>query len=146
NAGIGNRANVGNRTGIGNRAGIGADGGAGAGSRAGIGASVSAPACKQAGARRRGRGVTSMANRLIICGSPRSRGRSAGLAEAVRFAWEDAFPNDRVELVRLSDVRVAPCTGCEACASNVGRDELYCIIADDMARIRRLLNACDELA
>ena len=87
-----------------------------------------------------------MANRLIICGSPRSRGRSAGLAEAVRFAWEDAFPNDRVELVRLSDVRVAPCTGCEACASNVGRDELYCIIADDMARIRRLLNACDELA
>src|SRR5699024_10902451 len=101
---------------------------------------------KQAGARRRGRGVTSMANRLIICGSPRSRGRSAGLAEAVRFAWEDAFPNDRVELVRLSDVRVAPCTGCEACASNVGRDELYCIIADDMARIRRLLNACDELA
>ena len=84
--------------------------------------------------------------RLIICGSPRARGRSAGLAEAVRFAYEDADPADEVSFVSLADVRVSGCTGCEACAGNVGRDELYCIIADDMVRIRRLLNECDQLA
>ncbi|WP_080799719.1 flavodoxin family protein [Arabiibacter massiliensis] len=84
-------------------------------------------------------------NRLIICGSPRARGRSAGLAEALRFACEDAFPNDRVDVVMLSDVRIAPCTGCEACAANLGRNELYCVISDDMLRVRALLNACDEL-
>lgn len=85
-------------------------------------------------------------NRLIICGSPRARGRSAGLAESLRFAYEDAFPGDHVDVVMLSDVRIAPCTGCEACAANIGRHELYCIIADDMVRVRGLLNECDELA
>lgn len=84
--------------------------------------------------------------RLIICGSPRGRGRSAGLSESLRFAYGDAHPGDAVETVSLADVRVSPCTGCETCAGNVGRDELYCIIADDMVRIRRLLNDCDELA
>ena len=83
--------------------------------------------------------------RLIICGSPRARGRSAGLAEAVRFAFEDADATDEVTLVSLADVHVSACTGCEACASNKGRDELYCIIADDMVRIRQLLNECDQL-
>ena len=81
-----------------------------------------------------------MTNRLVICGSPRARGRSAGLSEAVRLAYERAFPADRVDVVRLSDVHIAPCTGCEACASNIGRDELYCVIADDMVRVRLLLN------
>ena len=86
------------------------------------------------------------ANRLIICGSPRARGRSAALAESLRFAYEDAFPGDCVEVVMLSDIRIAPCTGCEACAANIRRHELYCIIADDMMRVREQLNACDELA
>lgn len=83
--------------------------------------------------------------RLIISGSPRARGRSAGVAEAVRFAFEEAAPDDRVELVSLADVRISPCTGCETCASNKGRNELYCIISDDMLRVREQLNACDEL-
>lgn len=84
-------------------------------------------------------------NRLIVSGSPRARGRSAGLAESLRFALEEEFPHDQVQLVLLSDVHIAPCTGCEACAANIGRDQLYCIIADDMVRVRRLLNECDEL-
>ena len=49
-------------------------------------------------------------------------------------------------LVSLADVRISPCTGCESCANNRGRQsELYCIISDDMLRVRSLLNACDEL-
>lgn len=85
-------------------------------------------------------------NRLIICGSPRARGRSAALCEAIRWAYEDACPDDRVDVVMLSDVHIAPCTGCDVCRRNVpGRDELYCIIADDMVRVRRLLNECDQL-
>ncbi|WP_281656113.1 flavodoxin family protein [Eggerthella sinensis] len=88
--------------------------------------------------------------RLIISGSPRARGRSAGVAEAVRFAFEDdaaaSGSDDEVMLVSLADVRISPCTGCESCANNRGRrNELYCIISDDMLRVRSLLNACDEL-
>ena len=84
---------------------------------------------------------------LIICGSPRARGRSAALAEAIRGACEDACPDDEVTLVMLSDVHIAPCTGCNVCERKTpGRDELYCIIADDMVRVRSLLNACDRLS
>ena len=56
--------------------------------------------------------------RLIISGSPRARGRSAGVAEAVRFAFEDdaaaSGSDDEVMLVSLADVRISPCTGCES--------------------------------
>ena len=83
--------------------------------------------------------------RLIISGSPRARGRSAGVAEAVRFAFEDACADDDVRLVSLADVRISPCTGCETCARTTGRNELYCIISDDMLRVREMLNACDQL-
>ena len=83
--------------------------------------------------------------RLIISGSPRARGRSAGVAEAVRFAFEDACADDDVRLVSLADVRISTCTGCETCARTTGRNELYCIISDDMLRVREMLNACDQL-
>ena len=83
--------------------------------------------------------------RLIISGSPRARGRSAGVAEAVRFAFEDSCADDDVRLVSLADVRISPCTGCETCARTTGRNELYCIISDDMLRVREMLNACDQL-
>lgn len=83
--------------------------------------------------------------RLIISGSPRARGRSAGVAEAVRFAFEKADAADEVTLVSLADVRISPCTGCETCARNRGSNQLYCIISDDMLRVREQLNACDEL-
>lgn len=83
--------------------------------------------------------------RLIISGSPRARGRSAGVAEAIRFAFEDGAPDDCVDIVSLADVRIASCTGCDACAGNLGRNELYCIISDDMLRVREQLNACDQL-
>ena len=90
------------------------------------------------------RSVT-LVKRLIISGSPRARGRSAGVAEAVRFAFEDACADDDVRLVSLADVRISPCTGCETCARTTGRNELYCIISDDMLRVREMLNACDQL-
>lgn len=83
--------------------------------------------------------------RLIISGSPRARGRSAGVAEAVRFAFEESCADDDVQLVSLADVRISPCTGCETCADTLGRNELYCIISDDMLRVREMLNACDQL-
>ena len=83
--------------------------------------------------------------RLIISGSPRARGRSAGVAEAGRFAFEESCADDDVQLVSLADVRISPCTGCETCADTLGRNELYCIISDDMLRVREMLNACDQL-
>lgn len=87
-----------------------------------------------------------LVKRLIISGSPRARGRSAGVAEALRFAYEGKYPDDSVDLVTLANRRISPCTGCETCARSKGRNELYCIISDDMLRVREQLNACDELA
>lgn len=84
--------------------------------------------------------------RLVICGSPRAAGRSRALAEAVGETY--ALAGDAVNHVNLSDVRIAPCTGCERCAVSErtpGIDDLYCIIADDMMTVRELMNASDEL-
>lgn len=86
-------------------------------------------------------------NRLIICGSPRARGRSASLAEYLLAGYEDAYPDDKVEIVSLAEVRISPCTGCDVCAKSSPEraNSLYCVIADDMVRVRTLLNECDEL-
>lgn len=84
--------------------------------------------------------------RLVICGSPRAAGRSRALAEAVGETY--SFCGDAVNHVNMSDVRIAPCTGCERCSVSErtpGIDDLYCIIADDMVTVRELMNSCDEL-
>ncbi|NGM18228.1 flavodoxin family protein [Eggerthellaceae bacterium zg-893] len=84
--------------------------------------------------------------RLVLCGSPRARGRAAALALRVVEAYEQA--GDEVGLVLLAEAVIAPCTGCNACKHNAAtplRDDLYCVIADSMARIRRQLNDCDAL-
>lgn len=87
-----------------------------------------------------------MVKRLVICGSPRARGRSAVLADGICATYKKTCPSDEIVLISLADVRIAPCTGCGACESTrCDRAGMYCVIADDMARMYALLNECDSL-
>lgn len=95
--------------------------------------------------------------RVIIVGSPRSKGRSAHLAEMLFEANIDERPEDELFLVPVSEIEVGPCVGCNACrakteivftdddgneASDLRR---RCIYDDDMQTVYDLLDEADAL-
>lgn len=83
--------------------------------------------------------------RLVVCGSPRALGRSAALAQAVCTALDRRHPEDQATLVKLADLHIGPCQGCDACAQAAGAPAAApCVLDDDMGRFRALLDACDE--
>lgn len=108
-------------------------------------------------------------NRVIVVGSPRVNGRSAHLADELLYACIDECPHDGVSIVSVASIDVAPCTGCDACAQALATppaslaveegDPLephpliaesdaalhQCVIDDDMAEVRKHLDAADEL-
>ncbi len=64
--------------------------------------------------------------RVIVVGSPRSKGRSAHLAEMLFEANIDECPEDEIFLVPVSEVEIGPCIGCGACRKKmevISRDE-----------------------
>lgn len=83
-----------------------------------------------------------MMNRMIVVGSPRTNGRCAALAEELFEACIEECPDDQISLVPLSGVTVKPCTGCNACRET---EDHACVIDDDMADIREVLDEADEL-
>ena len=106
-------------------------------------------------------------HRLIIVGSPRPDGRSAHLADELFNACIEECPGDGVSIVSAASIEVAPCTGCDgcrpalpeppaqppegdplaACAAAAASDAALhqCVIADEMAEVRKHLDAADEL-
>lgn len=110
-------------------------------------------------------------HRTIIVGSPRPDGRSATLANEIFEACIDECPEDGVSVVAVSSVDVRPCIGCDACRRVLAKDdEAYpeipekgdplaqcslvfrsdasahqCVIADEMAEVRKHIDAADEL-
>lgn len=113
--------------------------------------------------------------RLIIVGSPRSGGRSAHLADALMEACIEECPDDGLAVLSVGALDVDGCIGCDGCRpiegdeaavdgvdgsdaeddadadadldldADVASDALSCVIDDDMAFVRRHLDACDEL-
>lgn len=106
-------------------------------------------------------------HRVILAGSPRSAGRSAALADALFNACIDECPEDGVSIVSVASTPVEPCVGCDACRA-VSEEPLFtfqegdpllpvetvvaseapfhhCVIDDDMAEVRKHLDAADEL-
>lgn len=71
---------------------------------------------------------------LILLGSPRRRGNSELVAEAVARGARSC--GAVVETVRLNDLRMRPCQGCGGCAQS-GR----CILNDEM---KPLYEQCDR--
>lgn len=110
-------------------------------------------------------------HRTIIIGSPRPDGRSATLADEIFESCIEECPEDGVSVVAVSSLDVAPCTGCDACERVIEKtDEGYpaipekgdplmqnslvfksdanshqCIIHDEMAEVRKHLDAADEV-
>lgn len=106
-------------------------------------------------------------HRVILAGSPRAAGRSAALADALFNACIDECPEDGVSIVSVASTPVEPCVGCDACRA-VSEEPLFtfqegdpllpvetvvaseapfhhCVIDDDMAEVRKHLDAADEL-
>lgn len=108
-------------------------------------------------------------HRVILIGSPRTDGRCASLARELFEACVEECPEDGLSVISVASVDVAPCTGCEACAKareavalsdDEDVDDLLvpapsvvqsdaaqhpCVIEDDMAEVRKHLDAADEL-
>lgn len=113
-------------------------------------------------------------NRLIIAASPRAKGRSALLSQALCAALERAYPFDTVTLVSLCELHISFCRGCDTCKCSVWRcaiDELLnaskknavseknglpsriicenssarCALFDDMQQVYEALDICNEL-
>ena len=95
--------------------------------------------------------------RLIIVGSPRTRGRSAHLAEMLFEANIDEYPEDELFLVPVSEVQVGPCIGCNACRRKTGVtykcddgnevtvQKHRCVFDDDMQALYDLIDDVGEV-
>ncbi|MBU0482024.1 MAG: flavodoxin family protein [Proteobacteria bacterium] len=71
----------------------------------------------------------------VFLGSPRRKGNSEALADAVIRGIEEA--GGKAEVVRLVDYKIAPCIGCGGC-DKTGK----CVIIDDMQQMcEKIINA-----
>ena len=76
---------------------------------------------------------------LILSGSPRKGGNSDILCdEFMRGAIE---ADNAVEKIRVTEKKIAPCTGCYFCRNNGGR----CALNDDMTDILQKIIDCNVL-
>ena len=76
---------------------------------------------------------------LILSGSPRKGGNSDILCdEFMRGAIE---AGNEVEKIRVTEKKIAPCTGCYFCRNSGGR----CALNDDMTEVLQKIIDCDVL-
>ena len=76
---------------------------------------------------------------LILSGSPRKGGNSDILCD--QFAKGALENSNQVEKIRVSEKKIAPCTGCYFCRNSGGR----CALNDDMGDILQKIIDCDVL-
>lgn len=76
---------------------------------------------------------------LILSGSPRKGGNSDILCD--EFAKGARDSGNDVEKIRVSEKKIAPCTGCYYCRDHGGK----CAIKDDMTELLQKIIDCDVL-
>lgn len=76
---------------------------------------------------------------LILSGSPRKGGNSDILCD--EFCKGAVAAGNEVEKIRVTERKIAPCTGCYFCKESGGR----CALNDDMPEILEKIIACDVL-
>lgn len=79
-----------------------------------------------------------LANILALSGSPRWGGNTDLMMDAFKKGAEEA--GARVEVLRVADMDIKPCTHCDGC-----RETGECVIADDMKEIYEKLVKADGL-
>ncbi len=77
---------------------------------------------------------------LIVMGSPRKKGNSTILAREVEAGAKAG--GAEVESFFLQDMKIGPCTACEACRDKIETD---CIIDDDMKILLPKIRKADAL-
>ncbi len=77
---------------------------------------------------------------LLVIGSPRTEGNSATLAKQVAGGAEAA--GAEVESFYLHGMHIQPCTACDECREETGKD---CVIDDDMQTLYPKLRRADAL-
>lgn len=75
---------------------------------------------------------------VIVLGSPRKKGNSEVLAQAIAKGLESA--GGSVEYIRLNSLSLRPCQGCGGCDKTGA-----CVIKDDMTDIYSLVDRADRL-
>ncbi len=81
-----------------------------------------------------------MAKRLVISASPRAMGKCARVSKALVTHMTSAFPGDEVDYLRLPDLNIHHCTGCDVCKSTQ-----ECCIEDDMTQVLAAVTCADEI-
>ena len=76
---------------------------------------------------------------LILSGSPRKGGNSDILCDEFARGAKDA--GHEVEKIRVTEKKIAPCTGCYFCQKSGGR----CALNDDMGEVLQKIIDCDTL-
>jgi len=77
---------------------------------------------------------------LVVTGSPRVDGNSAALIQRFQSGAEEE--SGKVEVVRLHDLEIRPCSACRACK---GCDDSDCVVDDDMKTLYPKIRAADAL-
>ncbi len=78
--------------------------------------------------------------RLILCGSPHSGGLCDQTVLALRAAFAKRDDGMKTTALRVSDLRMSGCIGCEQC-----RQTGQCFMRDDMGNVMFEINSCSEL-
>ena len=78
--------------------------------------------------------------RVVLCGSPRPKGRSAALADALAHELAAANPQDSIIALSVADADIRGCVGCNGC-----RKTGTCVYRDDMQAVMEALASADEL-
>jgi multimeric flavodoxin WrbA len=77
---------------------------------------------------------------IIVLGSPRKKGNSAALANQVEAGAKAC--GAKVRTFNLHDMKISPCTACDACQRDTARD---CVIKDRMKQLYPELRQADAL-
>ena len=81
-----------------------------------------------------------MAKHLVISASPRAMGKSVRTAKELVSKLRLRFPSDEVEMLRLSDLDIHYCMGCNTCGENN-----ECYMEDGMVELLAQLETTDHL-
>lgn len=81
-----------------------------------------------------------MAKRVVLSASPQALGKCSRVAKELSGMLTKTFPNDEITFIRLADLSIQYCKGCNTC-----KESGECFMEDDMQVIFDALNTSSAL-